>query len=247
MKLSAVIIAKNAEDLLEDCLKSIDFCDEVIVVDAGSVDNTASLAKKLGARVVKGSDGNFSEQRNIGLKEAKGEWVLYVDTDERVSVELKKSILQAVQGKIFVAFRIKRQNFYLGNNPWPKIEKLERLFKKTHLEGWYGRLHETARVKGEIGELDGLLLHYTHRDLASMLSKTILWSKTEAELRLSAHHPKIVSWRLIRVMITGFSDSYIKQGGWKAGTMGLIESVYQSYSMFVTYARLWELQQKKAS
>jgi hypothetical protein len=78
-----------------------------------------------------------------------------------------------------------------------------------------------------------------------MLNKTIEWSKIEAQLRLNAHHPKVVWWRLIRVMLTGFWDSYIKQGGWKAGTAGFIESIYQAYSMFVTYATLWEMQKEK--
>jgi hypothetical protein len=242
--LSAIIIAKNSEELIEDCLKSLSFCDEILVVDAGSIDKTVPLARRFGARVVKGTDGDFAQQRNIGLKEAKGEWILYIDTDERVSLELRDEITLAINQNAFSAYRLQRKNFYLGNYPWPKIERLERLFRKDNLEGWYGKLHETAKVKGKIANLEGFLLHYTHRDLGSMLSKTILWSQTEARLRLDAHHPKIVGWRLVRVMFTGFIDSYLKQGGWKAGTMGLIESIYQSYSMFITYARLWELQQK---
>ncbi len=249
MKLSAVIIAKNGEELLKDCIASLKFCDEILVVDAGSTDNTVQLAKHLGAKVIHGSDGDFARQRNIGKEAAKGEWILYIDTDERVSDLLRKNIQFQISNSQFpmevVAYRIKRKNFYLGNHPWPKIEKLERLFYKNNLEEWYGKLHETPKVTGEIGDIDGFLLHYTHRDLTSMLFKTILWSQTEASLRLETHHPKIVSWRLIRVMATGFFDSYIKQGGWKAGTMGLIESIYQSYSMFITYARLWEMQQMK--
>lgn len=244
MKLSGVVIAKNGEELLTDCLNSLSFCDEVVVVDAGSTDNTSSLAKKLGARVVAGTHGDFAKQRNVGRDGAKGDWILYIDTDERVSPKLQKHIQEAIKTNEYAAYRIKRKNFYLGNHEWPKIERLERLFQKENLEGWYGKLHETAKVKGEIGDIDGFLLHYTHRDLSSMLEKTIQWSQTEAHLRLDANHPRIVSWRLLRVMITGFYDSYIKQGGWKAGIMGLIESLYQSYSMFVTYARLWEMQQK---
>ncbi len=245
MKLSGIIIAKNGAYLLKDCIESLHFCDEVVLVDAGSTDNTVTLAKQLGARVVRGTDVDFAKQRNIGMQEAKGEWLLYIDTDERVSPQLKEQILAAIQKDSYDAFRVKRKNFYLGNYPWPKIEQLERLFKKSHLEGWFGKLHETAKVHGRIGDLHGFLFHYTHRNLTSMLEKTIQWSQTEAQLRLDTNHPRIVTWRLIRVMLTGFFDSYIKQGGWKAGTMGLIESMYQSYSMFITYARLWEMQQKK--
>ena len=120
---------------------------------------------------------------------------------------------------------------------------MERFFKKDDLEEWYGDIHETARVKGEIGKLEGFLLHFTHTDLTSMVEKTIKWSQVEAALRFNAHHPQMSWWRFYRVMLTAFYDSYIKQKGWKAGTAGLVESIYQSFSMFITYARLWEMQE----
>ena len=109
----------------------------------------------------------------------------------------------------------------------------------------YGELHETAKVNGGIGELQGLIYHYTHWDLFSMLQKTILWSDIEAKLRIDSNHPSMSWWRFIRVMITAFYDSYIKQGGYSVGTIGLIESMYQAFSIFVTYANLWELQEKE--
>ncbi len=247
MLLSGIIIAKNSEGLLEDCIKSLSFCDEIIVVDADSIDGTVTLAKKLGARVVKGDGSNFARQRIIGRDEAKGEWLLYVDTDERISTELKDDIATTIRKplKEIVAYRLHRQNFYLGNNPWPKKEWLERLFLKSALITWEGRVHETAKVNGSIGELSGLLFHYTHRDLTSMLNKTIEWSSIEAQLRIDAKHPQMTWWRFFRVMLTAFSDSYFKQKGWKAGTVGIIESIYQAFSMFITYARLWEAQQGK--
>lgn len=273
IKISVIIIAKNAEELIKDCIKSVDFADEIIVIDDDSTDNTREVAKKLGARVIEESAKSFAEKRNIGLRHAKGEWVLYIDTDERVSKELKKSIQNVVtrgsddftqnsskqsdleeiasskssRNNDIVAYKLQRQNFYLGNNPWPKIEKLERLFRRANLKEWYGELHEGPRVEGLVGELEGLLFHYTHRDLSSMLSKTIEWSDKEAKLRFDAHHPKMALWRFPRVMLTTFIDSYFKQGGYKAGTVGLIESIYQAYSIFVTYAKLWELQQKSTS
>lgn len=245
--LSVVILAKNSQELLKDCIASVSFADEIIVVDTGSTDTTISLAKSLGTKVIKGIADNFSEDRNKGLQETKGKWVLYVDTDERVSADLANEIQKAIASGEYPAYTLQRKNFYLGNNPWPKVERLERLFRKDSLKGWYGKLHETPKVEGNVGSLQGYLLHYTHRDLASMLQKTIGWSSIEAQLRFDTNHPKIVWWRLLRVMMTGFYDSYILQGGFKAGTMGLIESMYQGYSMFITYARLWEMQktQKK--
>ena len=246
IKISGIVITKDAEEIIADCLDSLSFCDEIVVIDNKSEDRTGEIAKKMGAKVIEYSSDDFSDMRNMGMKKASGEWLLYVDADERVTSELTSSIKHYVlSDKSKAAFKIKRKNFYFGNHEWPYIERLERLFRKDNLDGWYGKLHESPKVKGEVGELDGCLLHYTHRNLRSMLEKTIKWSKVEAELRYKSGHPKMRWWRFPRVMLTAFFDSYIKQSGWKVGTIGLIESMYQSFSIFITYARLWEMQQEK--
>lgn len=246
--ISAIIIAKNEEAMIGSCIKSLLFCDEIIVIDNISTDRTEAISKKLGVKVYTHKSSDFSEARNFGRDVAKSDWLLYVDADERVSKELTKSILSVVKKEdAFSAYKLKRQNFYLGNHPWPQIEKLERLFKKSKLKKWYGKLHETASVDGEVGVLSGFLFHLTHRNLTDMLRKTIQWSTVEAKLRYEAHHPKVVWWRFPRVMLTAFWNSYITQKGFRAGTVGIIESIYQSFSMYVTYARLWEMQREKRS
>jgi glycosyltransferase involved in cell wall biosynthesis len=252
-KLSAIIIVKNGEELIADCLDSLSFCDEIIVVDDNSTDKTADIARLMKAKVFETGNNNalqsFAEKRNFGLKKAKNKWVIYVDVDERVSPELQKNIEEVVEKKEsnYAAYRIQRKNFYFGNHEWPFIEKLERVFEKDKLKEWYGELHETAKVEGQIGDIDGFLLHYTHRDLTSMVEKTITWSQTETQLRINANHPQMTWWRFPRVMTTAFLNSYIKQKGYKAGTAGLVESIYQSFSIFITYARLWEMQNQKKS
>ncbi|MBA3723324.1 MAG: glycosyltransferase family 2 protein [Candidatus Levybacteria bacterium] len=248
MKISAIILSKNAESLIADCIDSVSFCDEVIVIDDNSSDRTPEIAKHMGAFVYSYVSESFAKKRNLGLKKAKGKWVLYLDVDERLSPDLTESIKRIADSKrdIYSAYKLKRKNHYLGNNPWPTVEKLERLFKKTKLEEWYGELHESARVDGPVGEVtDGVIKHYTHQDLSGMVDKTIKWSKIEADLRLKADHPPMAWWRFYRVMLTAFYDSYVRQQGYKVGTAGFIESAYQAFSMFITYARLWELQQKQ--
>ena len=246
-KISAVIIAKDSGKVIEDCIRSLKFCDEIIVIDAGSKDKTVEVAKKFGAKILNFEPDDYAGSRNLGLKSANYDWILYVDTDERVSAELAREIKKEIKNTKYNAFKIRRKNFYLGNYEWPHTEKLERLFQKDSLKNWYGKIHESPVVDGKIGTLRGLLFHYTHRDLSSMLAKTIEWSKIEADLRIKAGHPKMNGLRFLRVMITAFLDSYIKQGGWRIGVPGLIESIYQSFSIFVTYARLWELQQEVKS
>lgn len=242
-KLSVVIIAKNEEKMIADSIESVRFSDEILVIDNESLDRTADVAKHLGAKVITFKSSNFSEMRNFGISKAKYPYVLYVDSDERVSDDLAKNIQQAVISEADISgFIIQRKNFYFGNHEWPQIESFPRLFKKADFTKWEGTLHETPHYKGESKVLNGYLLHFTHRNLSQMLNKTIDWSEKEAYLRFTSHHPKMTWWRFPRVMATGFMDSYIKQKGYKAKTAGIVEATYQMYSMFITYARLWELQ-----
>lgn len=245
--LTGIIIAKNEEQVIEECIESISFCDEIIVVDNHSSDKTVSTARKKGVTIVNSNADSFSELRNEGLRHATNEWVLYIDADERVSETLKEEIQKTIIKKTgeYSAYTILRKNFYLGNHEWPTKERLKRLFKKNKLEKWTGKLHESPVVNGRVGVLNGEVLHYTHRNLEYMLEKTILWSDVEAGLRFNAKHPIMSWWRFFRVMTTTFFDYFISQKGWKMGTVGLIESMYQMFSIFITYAKLWELQTTK--
>lgn len=244
-KLTAIVVAKNAEEMIADCLDSLSFCDEIVVIDNKSEDRTKDIAEKMGAKVFEYESQDFSKLRNFGLTKASGEWVAYVDSDERITKELALEIKTKISVENFAAYKVKRKNFYLGNHEWPCVENLERVFRKDSLKEWYGQLHESPRVEGAVGDFEGYLLHYTHRDLGAMLAKTIKWSRIEAELRFKSGHPRMSWWRFPRVMLSAFFDYYVRQSGWKVGTVGLIESIYQSFSIFITYARLWEMQQKK--
>jgi glycosyltransferase involved in cell wall biosynthesis len=246
--LSAVVIAKNEEIRIVKCLESLAFADEILVIDNGSTDATKEKAQKQGALVLVKVTSNFSELRNYGKEKAKGTWVLYIDADEIVTQELQKEIIDVIKKyKDSIdspkAYFLKRKNFYLGTE-WKKYDRMQRLFLKSALLEWVGPLHETATVEGQIGELTNPLIHDTHRSLSEMLEKTNQWSDIEAKLRLEANHPPIVGWRLIRVMITGFFRSFIREGGYAMGAVGWIEGLYQSFSMFITYAKLWEMQSR---
>ncbi len=246
MKISAIILAKNEEQVIADCIDSVSFCDQIIVVNNNSTDRTLEIAKRTKAEVITCDDTDFSILRNKGLEKAKNEWVLYVDADERISKELAHEIEQKTKVYIDINYYLlPRKNFYLGNHPWPKIEYMPRLFKKVALKGWMGKLHESPQVSGRQDVCVHFLLHFTHRNLSEMLEKTIIWSEIEAALRYKANHPRVTWWRFPRVMIPTFFTYYVSQKGYKAGTVGLIESIYQSFSIFITYARLWEMQQKQ--
>ena len=244
--LTAIIIAKNEEEMMNDAMESVSFAEKIIVVDNNSTDKTEEIAKKNGAHVLKIDSQDFSELRSYPLKKITTDYIFYLDADERVSSDLKDEILGIIQSSSDkAAYRVPRKNFYFGEHPWPKVEHLERLFRTDSIKGWHGKLHETADIKGSVGDLTHPILHYSHRDLSSMVDKTNEWSEVESKLRFDAHHPHITWWRFPRVMLTAFNDSFFRQRGYKAGTAGIVESIYQSFSIFITYAKLWEMQEEK--
>lgn len=249
MVLSAVVICKNEQDMLKTCLKSLKWADEIIVIDNGSTDKTSEIAKASGAKVVKFESEDFSAIRNKGMEEAKGEWVLYVDADERVLKPLKDEIMEMVSGTEYSAVALSRKNIIFGKSvsygPYKK-DWVIRLFKKSDFEEWVGKVHEYGKFKGKLGYSKNSLLHLTHRDLDHFMLKTLEWSKIDAKLRFDAGHPKMTAWRFIRILKTETFMQLIKRRGLFGGTVGVIDSILQVFSFFITYVRLWEMQQSKS-
>ncbi len=264
MSLSVVIIARNEEKLIGEAIESAKFADEVLVLDTGSTDKTAAVAKKAGARVIKRPTKGlaFARWRTEAIKEVRGDWIFYLDADERITPELKSEILQIVSHSlshtgcvhsdtpgVSMAYAVPRENYYLGRRvrwggAWPDYVK--RLFWKKALKKWTGRLHEEPVFEGKLTHLRNPIRHYTHRDLTSMVAKTIEWSKLEAEELYRAHHPPVTWWRILRIMLTELWQRGIRKQGFRDGTVGVIEVIFQVFSRFITYARLWEIQIKNS-
>ena len=244
MKISAVVLAKNEEKNIANCIKSLAFAREIIVIDNNSEDFTVTVSKKNKARVFVFKKPDFAAMRNFAKEKAKYDWLFYLDADEIASKPLAEEIKNTLKNPEFLAYWVPRINFYFGRI-WPKAEQMLRLINKQALTEWYGVLHESPRVNSETGRLKNPIYHYTHQNLTGMVDKTNAWSEIEAELRFNSGHPPVVWWRFFRVMLTSFYDSYLCQSGFRKGTVGLIESIYQSFSMFITYAKLWEKQNQE--
>ena len=245
--LSVIIITLNEETMINDCLLSVKFADEIIIVDSGNTDQTNKIAKEYGVRIIKcDARSGYDQYRNAGLKTAKGDWILYVDADERVTPLLKQEIEQIISSNSEIsAFEIPRRNIYLGKEMffggWGN-DRVIRLFKKNKLLKYNNALHEQPEIEGQIGQLQNSLVHFSHRNLESMLYKTLLFTEYEVDLRVKNGHPPIVVWRFIRVMFTEFWTRFIKLGAWRDGVEGVIDGIFQVFNMFVIYARLWEAQ-----
>ena len=248
MKLSVIVICKNEEQMIRNCLESVKWADEIIVVDNGSTDKTLEIAKEFNAKIVKFESSDFSTTRNKGVEVAKGEWVLYVDADERVLKPLKEEINELIAGTGFSAFALSRKNIifgeYVNYGPYKK-DWVIRLFRKSDFETWVGKVHEYGKFKGELGYAKNSLLHLTHRNLDHFITKSLEWSKIDAKLRLDAGHPKMTAWRFIRIFKTEAFAQLINRKGLFGGTVGVIDSLLQVFSFFMTYVRLWEMQQPK--
>lgn len=245
--LSAVIIAKDEEKKIKDCLESIAWVDEIILVDTGSTDKTIKIAEKYGASVIGHKGGSYSDWRNKGLKEAGGDWILYVDADERVTPELRNEISQLTNQPIdqYKAYAIPRKNIILGREMkyggwWPDYVK--RLYVRRNLVKWTGELHEEPIYKGKMGHLASPFIHIKHDKLSEMVEKTNKWSEVEAKLMFEAKHPPMNVLRFVSVMIREFWLRMVRHRAFLDGVEGIIYALYQVYSRFISYAKLWEMQ-----
>lgn len=248
--ISVVIPAYNEESMIEDCLKSVAWANEVVLVDNESEDETVSIARKYGARVISCPRGgiNYSKLRNLGAEKATNEWLFYLDADERSTPAVKAEIEKAILDDHVSGYSFPRRNILLGHPMrfggwWP--DRVLRLIKKSDLKGWRGGLHEQPEINGKIGNLDKPLTHITHRDLSSMIAKTNSWSNLEAELLYKANHPKMTWWRFISVAFREFWYRGIVKLGFLDGTVGVVEIIYQMFSRMITYSKLWEMQKEK--
>lgn len=247
--ISVVVIAKNEEDRIGTCLESVKWADEIIVADNGSSDKTLDIAKKYTEKIIEFSEQDFATLRNKAAEKAGGDWLLYIDADERVLEPLKKEILDLTFKNDKSAYAIPRKNIIFGKEvsygPY-KHDWVIRLLQKKDFGGWIGKVHEYPKFTGNLGYTTNSLLHLTHRDIDQVVLKSLAWSNIDAKLRYGAGHPKMSGWRFLRILITETFNQGIKRKGFFGGTVGIIDSMLQAFSLFITYVRLWQMQQPQS-
>lgn len=247
MQISAIVITRNEAKMLPGCLRSLTWIDELIVVDSASQDETVTIAKKYSASVISiPPDTDYASARNAGMAAASGDWILYVDADERVTPELRREIKSVINSKLSVSsYKIPRMNVILGKwllhgGFWP--DYVHRLFHKSDLIKWTGKLHESPTVKGNIGLLNRALKHYTARSIQGALAKSRHWAPIEAQLLLASRAPKVAWWKLIKAFIFKFCDVYLLKRGFLDGTRGLVLAYIQAFHQASVLINLWQLQ-----
>ena len=252
--LSILIPAKNEEEFIEECLRSSLWADEVIVLLNDSTDNTEQIVKKYKtATIIKQSGGSFSSRKTDLAKAATGQWLFYLDADERITPLLKKEIKLVLRKTApAAAYAIPRRQFLLGKElvwgGWGREDSyVMRLFQKNKLIRFEGELHENPVFEGKFEKLKEPLIHLQPETIEEAFEKTIRWTGLEANLFLApgVNHPPITWWRVLKMGATTLFERLIKKQGFRDGVEGFIEAVYQSYHTMIIYLRLWELQQNK--
>lgn len=246
VRLSVVMIAKNAADLLPDCLASVHWADEIILLDSGSDDNTVELATSLGAQVHVNTDWQgYGMQRQRAQALASGDYVLMIDTDERVTPELEQALRAALSApESNVVYSIARRNYFLGrfmrHSGWYP-DRVLRLYEREKWQYNSNQVHESLQCRGaKVVELKGDLKHLTCRDFADFQRKQLAYATAWAQER----YQKGKTTSLVGVFshtIGAFVKTLVLRAGFLDGAQGWLLAVVNAQYTFNKYTELWAL------
>jgi len=237
-RLSVTVITKNEEKRIAKCLESVAFADEILVVDSGSTDRTAEIARQYGARVIQQAWLGYGRQKQFAVDQAKNDWVLSLDADEVVSEVLSKSIISELNLLRFSAYSIMRINVFAGRplrygdagTDW-----VVRMFDRRRARWSDDTVHEKVEVINPVGTLGGELTHYTDLGISHYFRKQKKYAEIyecrEREFKLITVFKVVISpiWRFLRSYIIrfGFLDSY----------QGFLHAIIASYGVFLKYSK----------
>lgn len=259
---SAFVVCYNEEANISDCLKSLSFCDEIVVIDSFSKDRTVEICRQLGAKVIQRPWPGYKEQKAFGLATCSHEWIINLDADERVSDELRENVLRVLREerrrKLETAncpteeingYSVNRVVYYLGRwwrrGGWYPEYRVRFLRKSKTVWGGIDP-HEKPIVDGRIAQLPGEILHFTYRSMEDQLQRL----QNFAAVAAREDHKRGRRSNLFLLLVNPFLRTfkfYILKKGYREGTAGLIVSVFEGYYTFMKYAKLWEHELRESS
>jgi glycosyltransferase involved in cell wall biosynthesis len=245
LPLSVVLITHNAAAQLPECLASVAFADEVVIVDSGSTDGTVALAERYGARVVAKEWLGFGRQKQFAVEQAANDWVLCLDADERVSPELAASLVRALDAPSAQVYRMARRNRFLGR--WLRHGEgypdwSPRLFDRRQARWSDDSVHEKVLYAVSPGTLQGDLLHESAEDLGHYLDKQNRYTTLAAQ-ELHRRGQRAGLAQLFFSPLVRFVKFYVLRLGFLDGLPGLLHIAIGCMNSFMKYAKLIELQQ----
>lgn len=245
--LSIIIVTKNEIQNIKECIESALFADEILVIDSGSTDGTIELARSMGASVLETSWPGYGPQQNKAIESCKGDWIYSLDADERITPELATEIKKAIREEKFFVFDVPRSSLFVDqfmeySGWWP--DRTKRLFKRNYAKFTTHEIHAHLATEHRIGHLKHPMLHYSYRDLDSVLEKMNRYSsgsardlnktKTSSNLFDAITHG---TWAFIR--------TYFIKCGFLDGEQGLILAIVNAETTYYKYLKHYYLNKKK--
>lgn len=243
---SAIVVCFNEEERIHDCLESLRWCDEVVVVDSFSTDRTPEICRNYTDRFIQRPWAGYRDQKAYAHSQATKDWVLLVDADERVTAELQNEILDVLarESGDYAGYAIPRLVHYLGRWWWrggwyPDYDV--RLFRRDRGTWGGSDPHEKIIVEGAVRRLRHPLHHFSYRNIEDHLNRINRFTSISSrELRKNGHR-----WRLSEALLrppVRFFHSYILKRGFMEGFGGLYVAVTAAVYVFLKYAKLWEIE-----
>ncbi|MDI1471843.1 MAG: glycosyltransferase family 2 protein [Thermodesulfovibrio sp.] len=241
--LSVAIITLNEEKNLPDCLASVSFADEIVIVDSGSRDRTLNIARDFGCRIFVENWKGYGHQKNSAVEKCTYDWVLLIDADERIPPETRERIVDVLKSPTADAFIFQRKNFFYGKwirhgGWWP--DYVLRLFRKDRAKISNRNVHESVEVNGVIEKLNVPIIHNPIENVEEIISKINFYSSLGAkDLQRAGCSPSIS--KAVAHSLAIFLKTYLVKQGFRDGKEGLIIAFSSAVNTFYKYIKLWEL------
>lgn len=248
-KITAIIPTGNEIHNIEGVIQSVKFADEILVVDSHSTDGTYEKAKELATKVIRHKYGYPAAQKNWIIPQAKHEWIILIDADERITPELKDEILVILKNppKDKVAYWIGRNNHFMGErvkySGW-RNDKVIRLFKRDFCKYEDKHVHEEIIANGKVGKLKNKLYHNTYTSFDNYVEKMNRYAWWQAK-DYDKNTGKLTPYHFVIKPLWGFFKHYFVQSGFRDGVVGLTIGFMQSYVVFMRYVKLWLLRNNR--
>ncbi|SFT66619.1 Glycosyltransferase involved in cell wall bisynthesis [Selenomonas sp. GACV-9] len=243
-RLAVLILTKNEEANIEECIKSASFADEIVVIDSGSTDSTQAKAESLGARFVVHpmDDSGFAGQRNFAMTQTEADWVFFLDADERIVKDAAEKIKAIVAADTPTAYRVQRKNVIMGKMMQyggHRPDYVARFYPRQSVK-WHGRVHEGIETVLPIKELPGCLHHYTYTTWQQYFSKSNQYTSLSAQT-MFANKKKASRMGVLSHAFFAFLKSYVLKQGFRDGYLGFVMSVLAANASMTKYLKLRNL------
>lgn len=240
--LSAVIITKNEEHNIERCLTSLQWADEIVVVDSGSTDKTLDICRRFNCTVVETQWLGFGPTKRKAVECASNDWILSIDADEEVTEVLRNTIASILQNPEYKGYRIKRNSFYLGKmirySGWGRDYPL-RLFNRLSGNFDDSIIHEKVHIDGQVGRIEDPILHHPYTDLSEHIHKMNRYTDLGADQLKHRNRRSTPFGAVVRGMLK-FIKMFILQRGFLDGRTGFLLALNSAFGVYLKYLKRWE-------